>query len=597
MKTFWKIVFGSFLGCLLALLINLFIMLGMLGSAASASGNGSAGVIKPGTVLKIDKATVISERAVEDISPMAMFNRSEGSRLSVLDAVRAIDAAAEDPSVKYIYLNPEDMSISISNMEEMRAALKRFRDSGKAIVAYADNFNNGSYYLATVADKVILNTDGSSMILGVATSSFFLKDLLDALGIEIQLIRHGKYKSAGEMYIKNAMSEENREQTKAMVDAIWTSLAEEICSSRNFSREQLDSWVNNLELDNAESMLQRGMVDTLYYRDQLKAYLCNLSEVESIEKVPFMNLGDYAKAKLAKPSKAKEKVAVLYANGEIVLDGDTEQAIVGRAFAAQVEKVRKDSTIKAVVFRVNSPGGSVQASQFIRREILLLQQEKPVIASYGDYAASGGYWISASCDKIFCDNTTLTGSIGVFSMIPNLGGGIKKTLKVNPQSVGSHSHSDALSGMRSLDAAETDYMQRSVEDIYDQFLNLVSEGRDLSKEAVDEIAQGRVWCGLDAFGIGLADEKGGLTDAIAYAAEVAGLEDYQLVECPTSKTTMERLMEMFGNKASMKAFFTGSKPASQWDMTLSQMEQAYGFLREADHGEVFARMPFITEIK
>ena len=598
MKTFWKIVLGSLLGCLVAMLIAMFIFMGMLGSAASSSVQRTATqVVKPGTVLKIDKNVIIAERAVDDMSPMALMNRSTGSKVAIYDAIRAIDAAAADPAVKYIYLNPEDMAISISATEELRAALKRFRDSGKAIVAYADNFSNGSYYLASVADKIILNTNGTAMIMGVATSSMFLKDLLDELGVDVQLIRHGKYKSAGEMFIKNAMSAENREQTKAMVDGLWASMADEICASRGFSREELDAWVNNLELEKAQDMLDRKMVDTIYYRDQLREYLCGLSEVESLEKINFVDLNNYASSKLAKQiSKAKDKIAVLYANGEIVTDGDSEQAIVGKVFAAEVEKLRKDSTIKAVVFRVNSPGGSVQAAQFIRREIQLLQKEKPVVASYGDYAASGGYWISASCDKIFSDNTTLTGSIGVFSMIPNIGGGLKKTLKINPQSVSSHAHSDAMGGMRSLDAAEVEYMQKSVEDIYDEFLTLVSEGRDLSKEAVDDIAQGRVWCGCDAFGIGLADEKGGLKDAIEYAAAAAGLEDYKVEEYPKSKTTMERLMEMFGGM-SAKAMLTGSQPATEWERALVQIDQAYGFLRTANHGEVFARMPFVTIVK
>lgn len=597
MKSFWKVVLAAMVGCIFAMVACFFIFMSMMSSMASASMAGASMPVKSGSVLKIDKATIVSERAVEDMSFMALANKMEGSKISILDAVNAIDAAAEDPAIKYIYLNPEGMSISISNMEEFRAALKRFRNSGKAIVAYADNYSTGSYYLASIADKVILNADGTSMLMGMSTQSVFLKDLLDELGIEMQLIRHGKYKSAGEMYIKNAMSDENHDQLQAMIDGIWNSLADEICESRSFSREQFDSWIENLELDNAGSMLERKMVDTVYYRDQLKEYLSNLSSVKSVNDISFVNLSDYSASKKTKLSKAKDKVAVLYASGEIVTEGDTDQAIVGREFAAEVEKIRKDSTIKAVVFRVNSPGGSVQASQFIRREIQLLQEVKPVIASYGDYAASGGYWISASCDKIFCDNTTLTGSIGVFSLVPNLGGGIKKTLKVNVQSVNSHSHSDMLGGMRSLDSAEQDYMQKSVEDIYDQFLTLVSEGRDLTKESVDEIAQGRVWCGCDAFGIGLADEKGGLTDAIAYAAAAADLDNYKVEEYPAVKTAFEKLIEMLGSSSYAKALLGSGKPAGQWEQTISQIEKAYGFVRDSEHGEVFARMPFITEIK
>ena len=513
MKTFWKIVFGSLLGCLIAMLIAMFILFGMATSAASASMKGST-TPKTGSVLRIDKSCVISERAVDDMSVTALMNRTSGSKISLLDAVRAIDAAAADPAIKFIYMNTDGMSLSFSNAEELRAALERFRASGKAIVAYAENHDTKSYYLASVADKVIMNADGEAMIMGVGSQSIFVKDLLDKLGVEVQLIRHGKYKSAGEMFIKNAMSDENREQLQAMVDGLWNSIAGEICSSRDFTREQLDGWLDNLELQKAQTLLDRKMVDTIYYADQMKEYMCNLASADKFEKIGFVMLSDYAPGRLAQVSKtkAKDKVAVLYANGEIVTDGDTEQNIVGAKFAAEVAKVRADSTIKAVVFRVNSPGGSVQASQFVRREMELLRECKPVIASYGDYAASGGYWISAESDKIFCDNTTLTGSIGVFAMIPNLGDAARKTLKVNIQSVQSHKHSD-MGTMRSLDAAEKDYLQNSIEDVYDNFLTIVSNGRNMTKEAVDEIAQGRVWCGCDAFGVGLADEKGGLVDA------------------------------------------------------------------------------------
>ncbi len=595
MKTFWKIVFGSLIGCLVAGLICLFIMFGMLGSLTASLMSGSSAAVS-GSVLRIDGSTAIVERAVEDMSAQALIKRSKGGKLALLDAVRAIDAAASDPAIKLIYLDTDKMSISVANAEELRAALSRFRASGKPVVAYSGGFSTVSYYLASVADKVILNAEGSSMIMGVALQSVFLKDLFDKLGLEYQLIRHGKYKSAGEMYIRSEMSDENRLQMQSMADGLWGSLAEEICNSRDFSRAELDGWISNLELDDAQSLLDRKMVDTIYYADQLKEYITGLAQAKEYDKVGFVNLVDYAPAHLMQTTRAKDKVAVLYANGEIVMSGDTEQNIVGDEFAAQVAKVRKDSTIKAVVFRVNSPGGSVQASQYVRREIELLRASKPVIASYGSYAASGGYWISSSCDKIFCDNTTLTGSIGVFSLIPNLGDAARKTLKVNFQTIGSHPHSDMMSAMRSLDSAELDYMQKSVEDVYDEFLTIVSQGRGLSKEKVDEIAQGRVWCGCDAFGIGLADEKGGLVDAIAYAAAAAGLQDYRLSEYPAQKSTMERFLEAFGGSVSIRSILAGEQ-LSGWEQTREQFMQAYSFLKNQDKPAAYARMPFITEIK
>lgn len=595
MKTFWKIVFGSLLGCLVAMLISSFFFLGMLGSMAGPTQSPAP---KKGSVLRIDKTMTFCERAVDDLSPMALMNQKMGGKITILDAVRAIDAAATDPAIKFIYINPDDLIVTITQAEELRAALSRFRASGKAIVAYGENFTPISYYLASVADKVVMNTDGEAMIMGVASQSMFIKDLLDNLGVEMQLIRHGKYKAAGEMFIKNAMSDENREQLQAMVDGIWKTMADEICASRGITREQLDGYISNLELEKAQSLLDRKLVDTVYYADQMKDYLCNLADAQKFDKIGFVKLNDYAPGRIAQAykSKSKDKVAVLYANGEIVVDGDEATDIVGAKFAAEVAKVREDSTVKAVVFRVNSPGGSVEAAQFVRREIELLQKEKPVVASYGDYAASGGYWISASCDKIFCDNSTLTGSIGVFALVPNLGGAAKKTFKVNVQSVSSHPHGDMLGGMRSLDAAETAYMQNSIEGVYDEFLTIVANGRNLTKEAVDDIAQGRVWCGCDAFGIGLADEKGGLSEAIAYAASLANLSDYKLVECPTPKTTFERLMEMVDGSSGI-ALFNRLESKTHWEEALVQFEKAYGFLRTAEHTTIWARMPFISEIK
>ncbi len=598
MKTFWKIVLGSLIGCLVAGLICLFVMFGMIGSLSASVMSGGATAVS-GSVLRIDGSTAIVERVVEDMSPKALMNRSKGGKLALLDAVRAIDAAAADPAIKLICIEPDEMSgISLANVEELRAALSRFRASGKPVVAYSGGFSTVSYYLASVADKVILNTEGSNMILGVASQSIYLKELFDKLGVEYQLIRHGKYKSAGEMYIRSEMSDENRLQMQSMVDGLWGSLADEICASRDFSRAELDGWVANLELDDAQSLLDRKLVDTIWYADQFKDYLTDLDQAKDYDHVKFVDLVDYAPAHLMQTTRAKDKVAVLYANGEIVMSGDAEQSIVGDEFAAQVAKVRADSTIKAVVFRVNSPGGSVQASQYVRREIELLRATKPVIASYGSYAASGGYWISSSCDKIFCDNTTLTGSIGVFSLIPNLGDAARKTLKVNIQTIGSHPHSDMMSAMRSLDGAELDYMQKSVEEIYDEFLSIVSAGRDLPKEKVDEIAQGRVWCGCDAFGIGLADEKGGLVDAIAYAASAAGLQDYRLEEYPAQKSTMERFLEAFGGSVGIKTLLSpAGESLSGWERTQEQFLQAYSFLKNQDEPAVYARMPFITEIK
>ena len=584
MNNFWKIFLGALLGCLVALGLIFFIFIGSMGAAVAGSGS-KAAVVPPQSILKIDFSTPISERGQSSFSLQNISNVSLSGGMSLLNAVRAIDKAATDPGVKFIYLNTDNMSMSISCTEELRQALARFRESGKPVIAYANTYNNVSYYLASVADKVIVNTFGEAMLTGVGTQITFFKDLLDKLGVDIQLIRHGKYKAAGEQFTQNHLTPENREQNQVLVDGIWASLTEEIAASRDFSAEELDSWVDNLELLDAEGLKEKGLIDEYWYKDELENYLCTLFDVKEAKDLAFADLNSYYTAKVTADTKAKDKIAVVYADGEIVMGGNEDSNIVGDQLARRLQKLQQDSSVKAVVFRVNSPGGSAQAAEIINHALLNLKAVKPVIASYGDYAASGGYWISANADRIFTDKTTLTGSIGVFSLVPNIGGGLDKTLHIKTGSVGSNKHSDMMSGMRKLDDAEVAYMQKMVENIYTGFISLVSEGRNMSVEEVDEIAQGRVWTGRDALTIGLADEKGSLTDAIAYAAAVAGLERYRLVVVPGQKSPLEQLRDqlMGGSSNDGVDIRTG----------IRQVDQLLDILD--DPKMVYARMPYIYE--
>lgn len=496
-------------------------------------------------VLKIDFKSAITEHGSNSFSLASLTSLNGSGQMALLDIVRAIDEAASDSTISMIYMTPDNLSAGIAQMEEIRSALARFRASGKQIVAYCENLTNASYYVASVADKIILNPASESFLLGLATQTVFLKDALDALGVEVQLIRHGKYKSAGEMFIRNDFSKENLEQSQAMISSLWDDMCEEIAGSRNFTVEDFQGWVSDLSLTDAQSFLDKGLVDELWHKDQVDDYFCEISEKPTVNLVSFVSLKQYVdkmQRTLRKQTrKSMANVAVVYADGEIVVSSNGSSgmssgaSIVGKNLANTLSKVRKDDKIKAVVFRVNSPGGSVMASELIKREIDLLKEAKPVIASYGEYAASGGYWISAGSSHIFTDRTTLTGSIGCFSMIPNIGDAIRKNLKVNFATVGSSAHSDMMTGMRSLDNAEIDFLQAQVEDIYDKFTTIVSDGRGISKDSVDAIAQGRVWTGSDALGIGLTDEIGGLTDAIAYAAAAAGLDGYGVEEFPEIK--------------------------------------------------------------
>lgn len=537
-------------------------------AAISIAINASAEDYLKGKLLTINLKDAVSERH-KDSFDISLSGLSRNSSLSLLSLERALEKASDDKNIAMVYINTDHFSSGMAAMEEIRGCLSRLN---KPVVAYGTDFGNGSYYLASAADKVFMNPDGECGITGLSSTQFFVKDLLDTLGVDIQLIRHGKFKSAGEMYIRNDISPENRLQYKELLGSIWGSFIEEISSSRGISKDDIGSWIDGLELSSAEDMLEKGLVDGLKYRDEMEKYLCHMFGVKEASEVKTVSILEYASKLDEGPS--SKKVAVLYADGEIVRNGS---GIAGETFSKEIAKVRADSTIKAVVFRVNSPGGEVVAAEMIRREIDLLMKDKPVVASYGGYAASGGYLISAACNKIFTDNSTLTGSIGVFGMIPSLGRAIRKTIHVNPVNIGTNEHSSMGSGMVPLNEEEQAWYQEKIEGIYDDFVSAVSEGRSMTKENVDSLAQGRVWSGKDALQNGLADERGSLMDAIRYAADLAGLVKYKIASYPANKDMKESFLEMI----------TGEKPQDD-DLVRSIVGKYFtpGF-------HVMARMPEI----
>ena len=459
---------------------------------------------------------------------------------------------------------------------------------GKAIVSFVENPTVGSLYLASVSDKIYASSiDGSSpMLTGVGTQMLFLKDILDKFGVNVQLIRHGKYKSAGEMYIKNAPSPENLEQNQVMIDGIWKALAQGICEGREMSIERLSEIIDNLEVNNNKDLVKVGLADAILTPYELEEKLSTLAGAKSFKDVQFIPFADYVSAKAAPKGKGKAgKLAIIYADGEIAEEGN---GIVGDKLAKTINKVCQDETIKAVVFRVSSPGGSVTASSKIKIAMDSLCKKKPVIASYGAYAASGGYWISNNCSKIYSDATTLTGSIGVFSMIPDLSGTLKNIAHVNSVTVGSSEHSDMYSMMRPLSEQETAFMQASVEEIYDRFVTIVSEGRDLTKEHVDSIAQGRVWTGADAIGIGLVDEIGSLYDALSFAAVAGGsaeLADWKVETYPKVPSPFEQILG--SSSEEIRALFTKKEI-----LPFEQLRKAYSQWNFETSERFYARMPY-----
>ena len=565
--------------------VAMFLFIGMIGAIAAAGD--TAPVMPKEAVLKIDFTEMTLAEQTAEADPLAMLQGGgEITPLGIYSAINAINAAAQDPAIRYIYMKPDAVAGGTAQIEELRTALKNFRDSGKAIVSYIESPTNAGYYLASVSDKIYMTKydGGMNMFNGLSSQLIFLKDALDRLGVNVQLIRHGKYKSAGEMYIRNSSSKENMEQNEAMISSMWESWSTEIAQSRDITVEELNAMLNDLELNFPSDFLEKGLVDELLSREELQQKLADLYVTDSYKKVNSISLADYALIKDVPNLKATNKIAVIYAEGNIV-DGNDPEGVAGDRFAKIIADVRADKDVKAVVLRVNSPGGSVMASEKIKAELDLLRENVPVIASYGDYAASGGYWISANCDYIFSNATTLTGSIGVFSMIPDIGGTIRNKLHVTVTPVKSNEHADMLGMMRPLTPNEEAYMQASVERIYTKFTSIVAEGRDMTVEAVDEIAQGRVWTGAEALEIGLVDQIGTLEDAIEYAAMsiegVTSVEDVQIAAYPKPQTTLEMLLEALGGTESA---FAGTP--------LESVEQAFLSWDASQAGKVYARIPY-----
>jgi len=591
MKEFVKMMLAVICAFIVMQLVGFFLFFVMIGSMAAL---GSSKTVLPREgVLDLDMAQfTIAEQTTDDqLSGFSLGGFSNVPTVGLWDAIQAIDAAAADPGIKYILLRPDGATAGTSDLEELRSALTEFRKSGKAVVAYTENPSNGSYYLASACDKIYMTSYHGGMVqmTGLAGRMIFLKDVLDKVGVNYQLIRHGKYKSAGEMYIKNAPSDENREQNQVMVNSLWNTVSCQIAESRGIPVEDINGLIDSLKLNFPEDMLREGLVDELLDHEGLVNKLCGLAMVEDVKDLHLVPFADYVSAKVLNLG-GKENVAILFADGEIA-DGSGYDGITSDRFVKEIDKLRKDNTVKAVVLRVNSPGGSVVASEKIRTALGLLKAEKPVVASYGNYAASGGYWISAGAQKIYSDATCLTGSIGVFSLIPEFSGATKK-LGVNVVTVGSNKLSDMFSLMRPFDAEETAYLQSYVEDIYGQFVGLVAEGRSLDPAKVDEMAQGRVWVGTDALGLGLVDEIGGLREAVAYAASLAGYvnkSDYKVTCYPAPLTTAEQFMMMLSGQQEEPSILSGT-PFEFFGRALST-------LKDNEPMQVYARLPYDIEIR
>ena len=591
MKDFLKMLGASFTALLIYGLICFLILIFSISGLIQIFSLEGAGPVMPSkAVLTIDMSKItLTEQTQEADMSLMMQGMEAPQPLGILDAVAAINAASFDPAVKYIFLKPDGVTGGMAQVEELRNALADFRLQGKAVVSFIENPTNQGYYLASVSDKIYMTAydGGMNMFNGLSSQMIFLKDALDRLGINVQLIRHGKYKSAGETFVRNSSSKENMQQNVEMIGSIWDSWSTAIAQSRGLEKEDIDRMLNDLELVFPQDFLEKGLVDELLTQDQLEEKLAMLYMTDSYNNVKSISIEDYAQLNSAGNPMGNKKIAIIYAEGEI-MDGNAAEGVAGDRFARIINKVRNDKDVKAVVLRVNSPGGSVLASEKITAQIDSIKV--PVIASYGDYAASGGYWISAGCDFIYANASTLTGSIGVFSMVPDLHNTIKDKLHVNITPVNSNPHADMYGMMRPLDSKETAFMQASVEKIYDRFTQIVAEGRNMSVGDVDAIAQGRVWTGAQALEVGLVDAIGDLDDAVLHAAFIIdpenGMDNIQVMEYPRPLTTLE----MFTSMLTGEEFMDVSEP-------LRGIYSAFRTWDESQSGKVYARLPYALDIR
>jgi protease-4 len=531
---------ASILGILIVNTLFFVILL----SIVAVVGSDEPMTVKDNSILKISLNKPLEDRA--GIPAIDVLNLDITTNLGLNNILNGIEQARYDARIKGVYLDLSSVQAGIASVEEIRDALLNFKESGKYVLAYAESYSQKAYYLATVADKIYLNPFGNVDFSGVSSKITFFKGLLDKLGIDVQIIRHGKFKSAIEPFTLSQMSDENRAQIKSYVGSIWYYILQTISASRDIDIAELNRIADNLELAVADDALNKKFVDKLLYEDELIAELTKYSGGTNLNTI---DINKYYTTPLTFPTKGKDKIAVIYASGEIMAgEGDTD--IMSKNMIEAISKARNDSTVKAIVFRVNSPGGGADASEFIARELEITKARKPIVVSMGDLAASGGYWISAPANKIFAHHTTLTGSIGVFGMIPNIEKAAKENLGVTFDVVTTNTYSDFPSLTRPLKQVEKDYLQKNIEFVYTQFTRKVSAYRNLSVERVDSIGQGRVWSGATAFDIGLIDYFGGLKEAIQEAARLANVSDYSLVELPKELNTFEMLMKAVEAKAS-----------------------------------------------
>lgn len=534
---FSKIMLASGVGTLIVLVLlgifKIFSFIGIIGAIGSSQDNT---VVAKNSFLKLDLTKAVNERTPDELAAFL----EKGSTVGFNDMVRSIIAAAEDSRIDGLYLYMGSMfPMSWGMSEELRQALLHFSESGKPILAYADVYSQQGYFVASVADSIYLNPSGMLEFRGIGAESLFFKDLLDKLGIKMTLVRpkSNSFKSAGEMYTMNHMSDANRQQIREYINSIWEYVVEKIGESRDISTEQLNSLADNLSAFLPEDAVKASLIDRLCFEADIKASMVNSYKSKNI-----ITVEEYAKT-VESDTKAKDKIAIIYAEGEVMNGSGTGVNVYSDKITKALNDAAADESIKAIVLRVNSPGGMVTASEIMTNAVIRAKQKKPVIVSMGDVAASAGYEISCNANYIVAEPTTITGSIGVFGTIPEVGNALKKYLGVTTDTVNTNANSTGLGILRPMSPKSLELMQRNVEEFYTVFVSRVAKGRGLTYDFVDSIARGRVWTGRDALKLGLVDALGGLDDAITIAADSAGISKYRIVDYPEEDDFLTQLLK------------------------------------------------------
>lgn len=591
MKSFIKYTMATVVGIFLTM--TLFTIISIISLAGMMATEGMSAPIKKKSILRLDLSGTLAERS--DSNPFASLMNDGEEPLSLEDALLALDKAAKNENIIGVYLEGGAMGANPGMAQELRQALVEFKESGKWVVAYGDSYGKTAYYLSSVADSVLLNPEGNVDFGGMASQIMFYKDVMEKIGVKMQVFKVGTYKSAVEPFICTEMSPANREQVTSYLFSIWTNMLKDVAESRNMEVGKLNSLADSLTMISEASVaLNGGLVDKLCYMDGVKAILREKSGLEDEDDdLVFVSVADVAKSETL-DEQVDEQVAVYYAYGEIVQSQGTglgmsqEHQIVGEKMIKDLQDLREDDDVKAVVIRVNSPGGSAFASEQIWREVCLLKDTKPVVVSMGGMAASGGYYISCAANRIFAEPTTLTGSIGIFGMIPDVSELMTEKIGLKFDVVKTNEMSDIGTMARPFNEAESAQMQKMINRGYDLFTKRVADGRGMAQDSVKLIAEGRVWTGEQGLNIGLVDELGNLDDAVAHAAELAKVEKYRAVGYPAPDNPFEQLL----NETK------GGYLDSELRELLGEGYAVYSLVRNVkDADRIQARMPFEMNIR